>query len=257
MIEAIKNFLFLFIFPQPEYTILNTSFYAIGFVLASYLFFMFLKRVKISVDEKFATSISPFILLGSCLRVLEDLGILKSIFFMTPLIYLTIGFFLVLVLLISLFLEKIFQISYSKSLFFFGFSLSVFILSILLSKVTNFYAATLVLIFLLPWLIFLKFFKWKKENKFVFFIHIFDATVTFVGINYFGYKEMHVIPNFLITIFSPISFIFFKAIAIFSILIFLDKCGKEKEVKNFIKLMIGILGASTSIRDFFRILILV
>ncbi|MEM7826231.1 MAG: DUF63 family protein [Candidatus Aenigmatarchaeota archaeon] len=256
MFSYLKNLLSLLFLPQPSYTFLNTFVYAVEFLLASYLFFLFLKKLKIKIDAKFATSISPFILLGSCLRVLEDLNLLNSIFFVTPLIYLTIGSFLILALILSLQFQKKFEAPYFKLLFFSGFLPSALILSSLFSKISNFYAAFLTLIFSAPWLV-LKFFKWSEENKFVLFIHAFDATVTFVGINYFGYKEMHVLPKLLISSFSPISFIFFKALTVFSILMILDKFSKEKEMRNFIKLMIGMLGASTAIRDFLRVLILI
>jgi uncharacterized membrane protein len=68
---------------------------------------------------------------------------------------------------------------------------------------------------------------------------------------------MHVLPNFLIEIFGPLSFIFLKACIIFSVLVLLDNFLKKREERNFIKLIVGMLGASTGIRDFLRILLLV
>jgi uncharacterized membrane protein len=256
MSEAIKNFLYLLLFPQPEYTFLNTLIYAIEFVLASYLLFIFLKRIKIKVDKKLAISLSSFVLFGSSLRVLEDVGIVRNILFITPLIYLFVGSVMVFVLGISFALQKKFKIHYHKIAFFIGFLLSILNLSLLATRIMNFGAAILVLAFLLPWLILLKIIKWRKENKATLLSQIFDATVTFVGVNFFDYREMHVLPNFLIDLFGPISFIFLKAFVVFSILVLLDKYAKEKEGKNYIKLIIGLLGASTGIRDFLRILLL-
>jgi uncharacterized membrane protein len=68
---------------------------------------------------------------------------------------------------------------------------------------------------------------------------------------------MHVLPNFLIESFGPISFIFLKAFVVFSVLILLDKFLKNGEERNFIKLIVGTLGASTGMRDSLRILLLV
>jgi uncharacterized membrane protein len=231
--------------------------YAVEFVLASYLFFIFLKRFKIKIDKKFIISFSPFVLFGSSLRVLEDSGLAKSIFLITPLIYLLVGLILVFVLLISFFIQKKFKIPYHKTSFFIGVFLSILNLSFLVTRIINLNVAALVLAFLLPWLILFKIVKWKRENKAVLLVQIFDATVTFVGVNFFGYKEMHVLPNFLIEKFGPISFIFLKAFVVFSVLILLDKFLKNRGERNFIKLIVGTLGASTGMRDFLRILLLV
>ncbi|MEM5855484.1 MAG: DUF63 family protein, partial [Candidatus Aenigmatarchaeota archaeon] len=95
----------------------------------------------------------------------------------------------------------------------------------------------------------------KKENKAVFLTQIFDATVSFVGVNFFGYEEMHVLPNILIQNFGPISFIFFKALIVFLILFILDKIKGDEESKNFVKLLIAVLGASTGTRDALRLIL--
>jgi uncharacterized membrane protein len=257
MIEIIKRIIEFLFFPQPEYTFFNTFIYAIEFVFASYFFFIFLKRLKIKIDKKLVISFFPFVLFGSSLRVLEDVGIVESIFFITPLIYLFVGLILISVLLMSFVLQKKFKIQYYKTSFFIGFFISVLNLSFLVTRIVNFNAIVLVFVFLLPWLILLKIVKWKKENKAVFLAQIFDGTITFVGVNFFGYKEMHVLPNFLIENLGPISFVFLKAFVVFSVLILLDKFLKKKDEKNFIKLIVGMLGASTGIRDLLRILLLV
>ncbi|MEM5772721.1 MAG: DUF63 family protein [Candidatus Aenigmatarchaeota archaeon] len=257
MLDQLKNFLSFLFLPQPKYTLLNTFVYAIGFIFASYLFFLFLERMKIKVDKNLAISFIPFIFIGSCLRVFVDAKIFESIFLMTPLIYLTVGFLLFFVLLFSIFLQKRYKIPYSKITFRVGILLSLPIITILLIKITNPLAFILVLVFLFPWIILLKIVKWKKENKAVLFTQIFDATVSFIGISFFNYEEIHVLPKIFIKNFTPISFIFLKAFVVFLILILLEKLKVKKEIKNYIKLMIGVLGASTGIRDLFRILLLV
>ncbi|MEM5878951.1 MAG: DUF63 family protein [Candidatus Aenigmatarchaeota archaeon] len=257
MLEQVKIFLYSLFSPQPHYTFLNTFVYAIGFVFASYFFFLFLKRMKIKIDRNLSISLIPFVLLGSCLRVFVDAKILESIFLRTPLIYLTIGFLFVSVLLFSIFLQKKYRIPYFKLTYRIGILLSAPMIAIILIKIVNPLSSFLVLIFLSPWLILLKILKWKGENKAVFLTQIFDATVSFVGMNFFGYEEMHVLPKIFIESFGPISFVFLKALVVFSILTLIEKLKGEKEIKNFIKLMIGILGASTGIRDLFRILLLV
>jgi uncharacterized membrane protein len=120
----------------------------------------------------------------------------------------------------------------------------------------NLYGAMLVFIFVLPWAVLLKISKWSLENKIVSLIHIFDATTTFVAINYFGYYEMHVLPTFLMGIFGPFSFVLLKAFVVTAILILIDKYCKDKKFKNYLKLIMAILGAATGSRDFLRMLAL-
>jgi uncharacterized membrane protein len=80
---------------------------------------------------------------------------------------------------------------------------------------------------------------------------MFDATATFVAMNYFGYGEQHVLPRYIINLSgTPFSFIILKIIAIVLILIGIDKYSKDKEFNNYIKLIIGIIGAATGLRDF-------
>ncbi|MEM5766207.1 MAG: DUF63 family protein [Candidatus Aenigmatarchaeota archaeon] len=253
LVEKILRFLFL---PQPQYTLINTCIYAISFVFVSYFFFLFLQKMKIKVNRDLAISILPFIFLGSGLRVFVDYKLFESILLTTPLIYLTIGFIFVLAVIFSKFLQKRYKIPYFKTTSFLGVLLASPFVVTLIFKIVNPLALIFVLILLLPWLVLMKIIKWEDSNKAAFLSQIFDATVSFVGINFFDYEEMHVLPKIFIQSLGPISFLFLKAIVIFSILILLEKLKGEEEIKNFIKLMIGILGASTGIRDLLRILVL-
>jgi uncharacterized membrane protein len=103
----------------------------------------------------------------------------------------------------------------------------------------------------------LRFVKWSKENKIVTGLQMFDATTTFVALNYFSYWEEHVLPRFIINLSgTPFSFIILKIIAVVLILLGIDKYSKDKEFNNYIKLIIGILGAATGLRDFISLIVL-
>jgi len=82
---------------------------------------------------------------------------------------------------------------------------------------------------------------------------MFDASNTFVAVNFFNYFEQHVLPGFFISNFSPFSFVVLKAVVVISVLLLLDKYSDDREFNNYLKLIIGILGAATSTRDFIRI----
>lgn len=86
---------------------------------------------------------------------------------------------------------------------------------------------------------------------------MFDASTTFVALNFFGYSEQHIFPNFIISLFGPASFIFLKLIGVVAALILVDKFSKDKEFNNYLKLCIGILGGATGARDLFTLFSLV
>jgi len=137
-------------------------------------------------------------------------------------------------------------------MFIIGLILTSPVLGIL--KYNNFLGVGYVLLFFIPWIFFLKLIPLSKENKIVTGLHVFDGTVTFVSLNYFGYYEQHVLPRYLINLFgTPLSFVFLKFVVIVSVLLLIDKYSKDKDFNNFIKLIIGILGAATGTRDFLRL----
>ena len=80
-----------FIRPMDErtgYNAINTITYAAIALLAAYLLYKGLQRLKIKIDDSFVPSIIPFILFGSTLRVVVDANILPySYLTTTPGIY--------------------------------------------------------------------------------------------------------------------------------------------------------------------------
>jgi len=255
--DFLKNILTYLFYPQPEYTVANTLVYVVEVIAIAYLIFLFLRKLKIRIDKNLAICVAPFIVLGSSLRVLVDAQILQAEIFAAPFSYISIALATLIVLAIAMFLQKKYKIPYFKTVAAIGILAAIIPLLIIFSMIANPYAIVLVFVFILPWVIVLKLLKWSLENKIILFIHILDATTTFVGINYFGYYEMHVLPILLMGIFGSLSFIFVKAFAISAILVLIDKYGDNKEFKNYLKLIIGILGSATLIRDFLRMLILV
>jgi len=239
-------------FFETGYNSVNTITYAFILVLSAYILFKILKKLKVKIDERLAIAVTPFVILGSSVRVLEDSRIISGGIFITPGIYFLIFFVTFFILLVSLFLEKRFHISYYKLMFIVGIISVSPLLGIL--NYRNFLGVGYVLLYFIPWVIFLKIIPWLKENKIVTGLHTFDGTVTFVSMNYFSYYEQHFLPRYIINfIGTPLSFVFLKFILIAAILIFIDKYSEDKEFNNYLKLIIGILGASTETRDFLRL----
>ena len=233
----------------------KTLVYALSLVLAAYIGFKILEKLKVKIDRRFALAVSPYVIFGSTLRVLQDMGSVNSILFVTPHIYTFVASVASFIFLISLFLEKRGVTSYFKLPFVFGLILLAFVIAYI--KPVNFYGMLLILILFLPWILAFAVIKWDLSNKIVSSVHMLDATITFVAINFFGYGEQHIVPRFLISLLGPLSFIAVKFIAIVSILIIIDKFSKDREFNSYVKLIIGILGGATSARDFIALLSLV
>jgi len=252
----LEDWFYQYFLKRGGYNPINTTVYAIILIVFVLLIFKVLKKLKVKFDKRLALAVSPFVLLGSSVRVLEDASILHGYLFITPSIYFLIFGITISTLLISVLLERKKSIPYFKPMFIVGLILASPVLGILQYK--NFLGVTYVILYFIPWLILLKIIPWLKENKIVTGLHTFDGTVTFVSLNYFGYYEQHVVPSYVINLFvTPFSFVILKFIALVVILLIIDKYSDDKEFNNYIKLIIGILGASTGIRDFIRLFSLV
>lgn len=237
------------------YNLVNTTVYTLLAIVIVYLTFRFLKKLKISIDKRFALAIAPYVIFGALIRVLADSGILTSYLLFSPMIWIEMFFFVILFFLVSLSVQKRFEIPYEKTLFLIGIILIPIPLTFL--KFVNFLSLGLIFAFFLPLTLIFCLVKWNEENKIVSLIHGFDAITTTVAIQFFGYSELHVIPSILITSFTPLSFIFVKVAVIVVVLLLIDRFSKDKQFNNFLKLTIGIFGAGPAVRDSIRLLALI
>jgi uncharacterized membrane protein len=233
------------------YNAVNTTIYAIILVMAAYIVYRVLRRLKVKIDKRLALSVAPFVLLGSSSRLMVDSGLTDTFLLITPLIYFVIFAVTFAVLLISRYIEKKFKIPYYKIMTSAGIILTLIPLSLL--RIGNPIALVYVLAFYAMWPVIFYFIKWNVANKIVTSIQMFDATNTSVALYFFGYSEQHVVPNIFIGMLSPWIFIPVKLVAVVAALIFIDKYSDDKEFNNYLKLVIGILGGATSVRDFLRL----
>lgn len=238
---------------KSGYDVPKTLVYSVVFVLAAYLIYLFFKKMKIKINSKLALGIWPYILFGAILRVLQDSGLVDSYWLVTPGIYFLVASIAILTLIISILLEKKTGLQYSKILFVVGILLVSFSLPLLEFK--NLDSLFYIVFFFLPFpLILILSKKWSLENITVSSVQVFDAIVTYVSISFFGYSEQHVLPTFLINLFTPLSFVVLKVIAVILFLFLIDGFSEDKELNTYLKLIVGILGAATGSRDFLRLL---
>jgi len=83
--------------------------------------------------------------------------------------------------------------------------------------------------------------------------HFLDASATFIALSYFGYLEQHVIPRLLIPLFGPISMFALKIVVVIPVLYVIDRYSDSPDFKNFLKIVVLILGLAPGLRDLIRL----
>ena len=236
------------------YTVFNTVVYTlilVAFILAIIKMFKKIKIDPISI----MFSLIPFIFLGSSTRALVDNGIFpKTVFLITPGLYIFIGLVTIASLLFSIFLYNSKNIDYRITLFSIGIVLIVPNLFFIphINWVPVFYVlaiwifATLIF-FALSYLI--SFFK-DKINLAILSAHLFDASSTFVAVEFFNYSEQHVLANTLYQQFHTSLTMFpMKIIVIVAVLYIIDQYFEDETIKSLLKLTVFVLGLSPGLRN--------
>ena len=233
------------------YNFVNTLTYALLVVGGTWLTFKFLERMKVEINRDFVVSIMILVVLGTMVRLLEEAGISSSYFLVTPMIWVESFAFILVLFLASKFIEKRFKIPYHKTMSGAGLALIAIPSTFVLARITHLQGMAITLGLLVPFAVIFYFIKWKLENKLVSMAHVFDATATFTAIQFFGFRELHVIPRLLIGTLSPVAFVIVKVAVVIGILVLIDRYSDDKKFNNFLKLMIAIIGLAPAIRDFF------
>jgi uncharacterized membrane protein len=254
------------------YNIVNTTVFALILIAAAFLSYRLLVKMKIKIDRNFLIGIIPFIAMGGILRAWEDLAEVtgaRNFLIVSPLIYVTIFAIALSTLIASILIEKFGKkMQYYKIWFIIGAIIDIFFL--LQLRFENSFALLAVLLIALAWIgIFLltKFIAKKKfkrldtflspENLFIILVHLFDATTTFVALQYLGYWEQHVLPSFVIGIVGAWSMFLLKIIVVPIVLYAFDaelKDEKEREKRTFLKIVVLILGLGPGLRNWLRMI---
>ncbi|MBP2029179.1 putative membrane protein [Methanohalophilus levihalophilus] len=229
-----------------------------------------LQKMDVKIDDRFIYSVIPFVFAGSSLRVLEDAGIFSaplSYLFITPNIYFVV------------FIVTTICLIFSKKLFDFGkirnwhrlFS-GIGLLWFLCNLVTLLYFediqrpdAFLAIVLFGSGLAFLIYYISTKAkfsiitdrvNFTILWVHLLDASSTFVGVDFLGYYEKHVVPAYLIDLTGTALVMFPLKLAIFLPVIYiLDSQFKDEEsisLTTFVKMVIIVLGLSPACRNTLR-----
>lgn len=251
-----------FFYLHPGYTTFNTIIF--GLILGMIILGIIKIFNKIDKDPlDLVYPLIPIILFGSTSRALVDNHIYPRIHLLaTPGIYIFIGLLTILILIISIIIEKRSNIKYSNIITIFGSTILIPNIILIIIHGIN---LEITIFELLIWLFISGIFILlrnnikllnNKGNLEVLSAHIFDATSTFVAMDFFGYYEQHVLPTFLINMSGTALIMYPLKIGIILLILYIiDKEVDEKTTNHMLKLAIYILGLAPGIRNFTTLII--
>ncbi len=259
------------------YNVYNTVVYAILFALVAFGTYKLLKYYHIEINTHFLIGVTPYIILGSILRVLQDAGITQTYLFVTPLIYFIILIIALDLLAVSRIIRRVQDKSikdYWKTWGLLGAGLCL--IALIPFTFTNAYGFLLIVgVFIIWAAVFLGIKKYIRvkwiqklfsmENIWITLAHVFDATTTFVSLQFFAYSEQHVLAGAVIDSVGPAGMFLLKIPVILLVLYVLDKelpdrvtgflTKNPNEERTFIKLAILLLGLGPGLRNALRLIV--
>ena len=272
---------------EEGYTLVSEITYGIILIVALYAIYKLLKKLKITIDWRFALALLPYILFGPVSRTLEDTGYFSEPFvywFISPLIYLQIAAYALFFIMLGYYIERKSKKQYltvNTILFSGGLVFlipSFFILFLKGSESSRFhfdvFLLVIFLVSLITILVYLFAHKFRHGEKLVvyknplnlvmLFGHLMDGITSYVSIKDplsmgLSYSEKHPASNFLLEIWGPL-FPIVKFLLIIIVIYLFDVLYK-KELKNhlhlvnLLKIGILILGFSPGLRDLLRVTI--
>jgi uncharacterized membrane protein len=248
-----------FIYLHPGYTILNTVVFGIILGICILIIIKMFKYIKKDPAELMIPLI-PFIFFGSSTRALVDNNIYPLTYILvTPGIYILTGLMAIITLLTAVFIEKKTNFDYRYIIFIIG--TLICIPNILFMGPVNLVAALQVVG---VWAIVSSAFilirnKWtllsNKFNLSVLTAHLFDASSTYIAVDYYGYYEQHVLPSALTGLFGTAIIMFpLKIVVILGALYVIDTYIEDRTIANMLKLAIFILGLAPGLRNFLSLI---
>ena len=93
----------------------------------------------------------------------------------------------------------------------------------------------------------------SRVNSSLLSAHMLDSSATFVSVAFFGYYEQHPVPRLFIEAIGPWTFFILKLAVLLPSLYIIDRYAEDGEFKNFLKIVILILGLAPGLRDTIRL----
>lgn len=235
-------------------------------ITSVYAVLKLLNRLNINVDEEFVLATTPYILMGSVFRVLEDADLIippVKYFLITPIIFFVIFVICFGVLLFTKYLEKIGKINNHLNYFtFFGLVFSIAGIIILIVNSVQTARPIFAIYSLVPAIaiteiiqkisptikmVYLR----SKIYSFAIFSYLLDSITTYIGVDMAGYTNKHPLSSFITSVFGtaiiliPLSFI-----SVIIVIFLLEKASwKDNNEKYIWILTLIVLGFSMGARN--------
>jgi len=279
MTEALRHFIeTYYIHPitlDTGYNTVNTVTWALVLVACLFLTLKLLKKLDVKIDRRFIASISPYVVVGASLRVMEDAELFSpplSYLLITPLIFFLIFFCCLTILILSVKLARADKIrGYDYTLVFglIGVLWSIANLTILLVTEDV----------ILPWVLLAVIgisgllvgviyataakvgfqFLTEKLNVAVLAAHLLDASSSFIGIDMLGYTGKHVIEGLIVQYTGTAAGMYLLKLGVLvPILYVLDTQfteDEDMELKYLVLLALIVIGLAPAVRNTLRMML--
>ena len=255
------------------YNACNTTAYALGFILLVYGIWKAFQWLKLRVDYGLFTALVPYVMLISSLRVIEDFRLVPrssnplelGFYTITPGIY-AVGTIVIVggMLLAWRLGGKNWKAVYGKA----GWMLLLPFMAFYLYNQSTLFTPPYgpIQVVLLTLALSLAF-KWalprlkvyvleKRENLIVTMAGALDAAATTTALQFYGFQELHVVPNYFIALAGTPYIFLFKVPIVIGALWLLDEHFEkdDKEMNLFTKMALLVLPLGPGFRDFLLLL---
>jgi len=266
--EFINRYYWTPIVTDSGYNVVNTLTWAMVLVLCVYSLHSHkvLKRLGVTIDQRFVIGVVCYVLFGSSLRVLEDADIFVpplQYIITTPNIYFVVFAITIVSLMLSLHIYKErYYIAFSAT----GLGLASVNIGVLLQSEGITHPGEALLIVALAVLITASIYVGAGFTKIGFLrgrfniailgAHLLDATSTTIAIDFLtGYSGKHVVENYLIELTGTGSVMYpLKLLLLIPMLYLIDSEFDEIELRDLLKLVVLVLGLAPGCRNTILIL---
>ncbi len=253
------------IYTDSSYNLVNTTVYALIAIAALFGIYKILQKLNFKVDNRFFYALLPFIVFGSSVRALVDHEILKSGFwFVSPGIYLLTAAIFLGIFFLSYFIGKHKGENAWKRTLISGILLDAILWTYAASKSIKFtnliYGAGIICLALLASIILYFIFRKTKFIGGKYFLpfpaHMFDASATFIAVDFLGAIEKHPLPNMISSFVGTAAIMYaLKLIVLIPLMYLLNKEFKDKNFVAYLAIAIAVLGLAEGLRDLLTIII--
>jgi len=236
------------------YNIVNTLVYGCVVFISIYFIIKILRYFEINPFNLFIPLI-PFIFIGSSTRALVEYGIYQSSWFLaTPGISFIIGILASTTILLGLFIQKRTNFDFRYTVFSIGSILAIknigyinhLNLYPIIGALFVWGIISFILVFIGRYWDLLK----NKFNLASVSAHILDASTTFLAVEFYGYNELHILPNSIFNLTNTAITIFpLKIIVILICLYLVDNYIEDEITAGTFKLAIFGLGLLIGLRN--------